>query len=107
MSSWSATPPTYKEWRDVNNHGFWWIKHILCAAIEDEDGTSWPETWFTEIVTIACSYEDGKLFEGNGKLHARGCVLDNFDLDDKVRTKDMYWQPVVRPLDDIKDERPE
>lgn len=106
MSSWSATPPTYKEWRDVKNHGFWWVKFILCTHIKDEDD-SWPEIWFTEIVTIVCSYEDGQFLKGNGKLHAKGLILESFDLDDEARTKDMYWQPVVRPLDDIKDRRPE
>jgi hypothetical protein len=114
MSAWSKEPPTHKEWLEARNHGRWWVKFLLCPEETeiDEDGETitWPEAWYTEIVQITSSYEDfGDLLDSkNARLHARGgSHTDRFDLDDKEKTKDMYWQPVAPPLDDIKDQRPE
>lgn len=110
MSAWSDKPPTYKEWRDAKNHGCWWVKFILSrryTEIIDGESITWPEAWYTEVVTIAAGYEGGKLLDPDAAtLHARGSILKSIDLSDSAQTKDMYWQPVVAPVDDIKDERP-
>lgn len=109
MSAWSNKPPTYKEWIDAKNHGCWWVKYLLVSAHTEEiDGKTYyyGEAWFTEIVTLTCSHEKGQLFGGDGKLHASGLLLREVDLDDVEGTKDMYWQQVVPPMDDVKDERP-
>jgi hypothetical protein len=106
MIAWSNKPPTYQEWRDANNHGVWWVKFILTPEEIDEDGTTWPETWYTDVVTIAVEYKKGLLDPDGAVLHARGHILDSFTLDDEEKTKGMYWQPTAPPLDDIKNERP-
>ena len=121
MSAWSDKPPTYKEWRDAKNHGCWWVKFILSPEFTEEVGgeiLTWPEVWYTEIVTIACSYSYGfkhLIQEIKGEepdysgitLHARGHILKSLDLSDSLQVQDMYWQPVVPPMDDVKDQRPQ
>lgn len=120
MGAWSDKPPTYKEWRDANNHGCWWVKFMLSPRHTEEveeETVTWPEAWYTEVVTIAVSYTSGfkhLLQEIKGEepdydgvtLHARGHLLKSLDLSDSSQVQDMYWQPVVAPTDDIKDERP-
>ena len=120
MSAWSDKPPTYKEWREAKNHGCWWVKFILSPRFTEEiDGemVTWPEAWYTEIVTIGVSYKNGfthLIQEIKGEepdysgitLHGHGHILKSLDLSDSSKVKDMYWQPVVRPTDDIKDKRP-
>lgn len=109
MSNWRKEPPTYREWLDAKNHGCWWVKFPLCketTEVVDGEELTWPEAWFTEVVTITCSHPDG-LLRGKARLHGGGSILKSFDLDDPKATSDMYWQPVVRPLDDVKDQRPE
>jgi hypothetical protein len=121
MSEWHDKPPTYREWRDANNHGCWWVKFILSKEHTEEiDGemVSWPEAWYTEVVTIAVGYGKGGfkhlIQEIKGEepdyshitLHARGHVLKSLDLSDPSQVKDMYWQPVASPVDDVKDQRP-
>lgn len=112
--TWSKTPPTYREWLDAKNHGAWWIKFRLMEETTelDEDGKpiTWPEAWLTEIVAITCSYEKGMLLSrGKGaRLHATGGHgALKFDLDDEEQTKDLYWQAVKPPDNDVRDERPE
>jgi hypothetical protein len=106
MPSWSNKPPTYQEWRDADNHGCWWVKFILTQKEIDEDGTEWPETWYTDVVTIGVEYKKGKLLDPEGAvLHAHGFVTGNFTLDEE-KVSGMYWQPVAPPNDDIKDQRP-
>lgn len=115
MNAWRKEPPTYQEWRECSNNGYWWIKFLLMEEEieEDEDGEVgvWPEAWYTEVVQITASYDDpSDMFDPDkpGKLHAKGILWhDHFDLDDPKVTKNMYWQPVVGPLDDHKDKRPE
>ncbi len=110
MNSWRKEPPTYKEWLDAKNHGHWWIKFIISSEFSEEvDGGmyTWPETWFTDIVTITCSHPDNKLFSGTGELHGSSSLMGKFDLSNKEKLKDVYWQPVAPPLDDTKDKRPE
>jgi hypothetical protein len=111
MSSWVNKPPTYQEWKDAKNHGTWWVKFVLAPKTTElcEDGgtITWSEIWFTDVVTIGVQYENGKLLDPKAaSLHARGHVLGDFDLDDREKTDGLYWQPVVPPKDDIKDERP-
>ena len=120
MSAWSDKPPTYKEWREANNHGAWWVKFLLSPEHTGEiDGEviTWPEAWYTDVVTIGVSYSKGFkhiMQEIRGEepdysgvtLHASGQVLKSFTLDDEKKTKYMYWQPVAPPQDDIKDQRP-
>ena len=115
MNFWQSTPPTYQQWKESTSNGFWWVKFMLTPReVEtDDDGEEivWPETWYTDVVQLAASYDSFEdIFDKDrvGKLHARGgMVLKNFDLDDAEATKDMYWQPVVPPFDDEKDKRPE
>jgi len=115
MTSWRKEPPTYEEWISAKNHGSWWVKYLLIESdtdVDDETGETytWPEGWFTEVVSLTCSYPDGDIFGRNGgkaRLHAQGSVIGSFDVDDEERTKNLYWQPVVPPLDDVKDTRPE
>ena len=112
MSSWHKEPPTHQEWRDANNHGCWWVKFLLMPETTEphkDGGTiTWPEAWLTEIVSISVSYKQGMMLAPEGAtLHATGTTGLKFDLDDKEKTKDMYWQPVLPPLDDVKDKRPE
>lgn len=109
MSAWRKNPPTHDEWLAAKNHGSWWVKFPLCfesTEIIDGEEVTWPETWFTEVVTITCSYPDG-LLKGTPRLHARGSIIKSIDLDDPKATKHLYWQPVAPPLDDMKDQRPE
>lgn len=114
MSAWRKEPPTHEEWIEAENHGYWWVKFRLVEEeIEvDEEGNLglWPEVWYTEIVQLTSSYENfGDILDGkNARLHAQGTlVVEKFDLDDKEKTKDMYWQPVLPPFNDVKDKRPE
>lgn len=118
---WSKDPPTYKDWIDGKSHGMWWVKFILTPATEEknDDGTTtkWREAWYTDIVcvTMSCDNFDYMSQEIKGeepdysgiRLHARGQILGSFDLDDEKATKDIYWQRVIPPVDDIKDKRPE
>jgi len=120
MKPWSKTPPTYKEWRDADNHGCWWVKFILSSEFAEEmpDGSiyTWPEAWYTEVVTISMSCENldhisqaarGEMPDYSGiRLHAKGQLLRSLDLDDEEKCKDMYWQKVIAPLDDVRDRRP-
>ena len=113
MSSWRKTPPSYEEWLSAKNHGCWWVKFMLIESeteVDEETGDTytWPEGWFTDVVSLTCSHPNGDIFgEGNGaRLHAQGSIVGRFDVDDEEFTKNLYWQPVVPPLDDIKDQRP-
>lgn len=108
---WQSKPPTYEQWKDGNNNGFWWVKfQLISDQVEvDEDGEEirWPEVWYTDVVQLVASYDS---FDkgGAGRLHAKGGMsLKDFDLDDAEITKNMYWQPVVPPFDDENDKRPE
>ncbi len=108
MSAWSKIPPNHEEWLDGNGNGYWWVKFILCEreADIDEDGNPvfWPEVWTTEVVQITDVITKGLL--ENGRLTAKGSILKAFYLDDTEATKDLYWQPIIQPLDDVKDQRP-
>lgn len=110
MSSWRKTPPTEQEWLDADNHGMWWVKFKLSDREEDvdEDGNPcyWPEVWYTDCVNIMSEWAPGK--DGKDRLIAEGSIiLKRFYLDDPEATKDLYWQPVKSPDDDIKDKEPE
>jgi len=110
MSSWRKEPPTYKEWMDAKNHGYWWVKFQIMPAYSEkirDEIVHWDEAWLTEIVTISVSYEGGLLGGKKPQLHATGTTGLKFDLHDQEKTKGFYWQPVAAPLDDIKDKRPE
>ena len=115
MTAWRKDPPTYEDWKRCRNHGYWWVKFLLMEEeVEvEEDGSLgvWPEAWYTEVVQLTASYDNAAdMLDPNkqGKLHAQGnLILNRFDLDDPVATKNMYWQPVAAPLDDEKDKRPE
>lgn len=109
MSSWRKTPPTTQEWLDADNHGMWWVKFKLTDIEEDvdEDGKPcyWPEVWYTDCVAIMAEGFPGNKDE---RLIAEGSViLKRFYLNDPEATKDLYWQPVKSPDNDIKDKRPE
>jgi len=112
MSRWRKEPPTHQEWLAVNNHGCWWVKFLLIpetTELYEGKTITWPETWLTEIVSISVSYEKGMslLNSKTAMLHATGTMGLKFDLDDKEKTKDMYWQPVIAPYNDVKDRRPD
>ena len=123
MTKWQKEPPTYRQWKDVNNHGVWWIKFLLAPErieLNEETGeeVSWHEVWFTDVVSITMSSTDSFkhiMQEATGedpdysgiRLHAAGGIGGRFDLDDATRTKDMYWQPAAAPVDDVKDQRPQ
>ena len=108
MSAWSKTPPNHEEWLNANGSGHWWVKFILCEreADVDEDGNPvfWPEVWHNDVVQITDEVTDG--FLENGRLTAKGSFLKAFYLDDPEATQDLYWQPIIEPLDDVKDQRP-
>ena len=59
----TQTKEYYKQWRDANNHGVWWIKFMIMEGVTelDENGNeiTWPETWHTEIVSITVSSSNG------------------------------------------------
>ena len=114
MSAWRKNPPTHDEWMEAENHGYWWVKfRLMEEEIEvDEDGNlgRWPEAWYTEIVQVMAAYDDfDDMLDGKGaRLSATGgMMLDNLDLSDEEQMKDMYWQPVLPPFNDVKDKRPE
>ena len=128
MSNWTDKPPTYKEWLDAGNHGMWWIKFmlspeysekIMANALTDEEDEiiTWPEVWITEIVMVSVSYTNrakhilqeikGEEPDYSGiELHATSALGIKLRLDDSEATKNMYWQAVAPPLDDVKDQRP-
>lgn len=104
--SWSPTPPTEKEWLDVESHGMWWVKFILSEReeeIDPEDGKKyyWPEVWHVDCVQI-CSEWSNDGDHSKDRLVARGFVLQQFYLDDPEATKGLFWQPVKTPDDDVK-----
>ena len=111
MNAWHKDPPTYQEWREKDNHGMWWVKFLLCEEHSeeiDEEIWIWPEAWYTDVVAINVSFDRGQLLDPEAAhLHAHGQVVGSIDLDDPEQTKNMYWQPVVPPLDDERDKRPE
>lgn len=111
MTKWMDRPPTYDEWMDAKNHGVWWVKFMLTPATTemiDGEVVTFPEAWYTTVVTITSSYTSGQLFDKSAaRLHAQGDIVKSFYLDDKQRTKGIYWQPVASPVDDITDQRPE
>ncbi len=85
----------------------------------DEGGNeiTWPESWYTDVVTVTMSSTNGlshiiqrvsgETPDYSGiRLHASSSHGTRFDLDDATRTKNMYWQPVAAPVDDVKDQRP-
>lgn len=110
--SWRKEPPTYEEWMGAKNHGAWWVKFMIAPEEtvvneETEREMVFPEAWYTDVVMITCSYEKGKLLDDREvRLHGRGQVLGNFDLDDEELMKKLYWQPVKPPDDDVRDQRP-
>lgn len=120
MTKWQKEPPTYEQWKGANNNGVWWIKFIIMdghTEVVDGEDMTWPEAWYTDVVSISMSSTNGLkhiMQKARGetpdysgiRLHASGSHGIAFDLDDATRTKDTYWQPVAAPIDDIKDERP-
>lgn len=106
MSSphWSTTPPTKEQWLEVESHGMWWVKFLMMPEekeVDPEDGKeyTWPEIWYVDCVQILSAGLPG---DEDEHLVARGFILKEFRLDDKEATKELFWQPVKTPDDDIK-----
>jgi hypothetical protein len=110
MSKWSKTPPTYEQWKDGNHHGMYWVKFLLFPTTYEKDGDhviTWSETWYVDVVLVTVEYEAGRLLNPKyARLYGKGFILGDFHLEDKEKTKNMYWQPIQAPYDDIRYEEP-
>lgn len=107
MIEWQSIPPTFQEWVDGDNDGYWWIRYQICPYTEEVDEDTgekycWDAVWYNEVVMITHSIERPStmddILNGNGRLHARGIgPIGSFYLDDSETTDGLLWQPVVAP----------
>lgn len=91
---WSKTPPTYKEWR---GSGGWWF--VAFQIYPGEKG--WDHAVLIDIVQVLSTWGSGKLLQGDGELSASGKLLTIKSLSSKKDTKNLLWQKVPHPKDNI------